>query len=862
MKSKVLALVLAMLMAVTALPTLPAIAAAETDYYATSPTANSYQKAGGSISLTWRNPAAELEKVSLYQMNADGTETLLDDALPTESGACQVKEIADLDAAVIYQYKVVSEFTDGHAPTSVILSSDAGTFSTDNFGTQNSNIGQWSEGRQFSRTVKDTDKVPEYYIDTEVKYEGKASLHIKNNYETADFQMTIDTDVLTPGADNYTLSGYVKANKYKPMGLLGYFNNSKKPNMGILTGTAEGVETTCDWQPFSITVSGDNTSWDPGKCKMLFAQYPAEDLWVDNLRLVDNATGKDMFDWNTAKGGWIGGFENFVAPEAPSATAVRNEDKVTLNITVPSIAKKTYVYETIDNTDVVRAVLDKSVTTIDLEGVSGDLKVSIKSHTGTARNVMSVKNEVRLPKESDYYGYAPTFYPAAADGTKAEISWRNPQIDCTKVSLYDVTNPQKPVAVKEDCPTAAGEAVTVTAENLTPGSRYVYKAVYEFAEHDTTSMTIGGYADRFAEAYSPISGSEWNVAIGEATKNTATINIDTNVKASGEASLHITNNSLKYGNTFLRHQVNASKIKAGETYVLSLKVKANQYTPRESLIGMIYEQGWWQYINDKTTGPFDYDWLTLSKEVTVTATDKNWPFVMIMLPKMTVKDMWIDDITFCEKGTTENIISGGGFEDYIPAFDVTDAAVQSVGDGSATIGYTIPAGTQAVYIYQKVGNKLVERARVSEMESVTIDGLQNGVENELVIKTLSTGYVLSEGVTVTAAPVAPDYRTGYYKLYKGTQQITEPEQGEMTVKLDVTNLAMGSNFTPCYIVALYDGAQMVDYVVSDNVTIGEGETETLSASVTVGADIQDCKIKVFLWRQYETMGILKANGAF
>lgn len=860
MKSKVLALVLAMLMAVTALPALPAVAAAnEADYYVMSPTANSCKKVGGSISLTWRNPAAELEKVSLYQMNADGTETLLDDALPTESGACQVKEIADLDAAVIYQYKVVSEFTDGHVPTSVILSSDAATFTTDQFGTLNSAIGLDS-GKQFSRSVYETDKAPEYYIDPEVKYAGKASLHIKNNYETADARLVFNTDWLKAGNNNYTLSGYVKANKYKPQTTIGFFNNSKNPTVGTLTGSEE--ETTCDWKAFSIPVSGDDTSWDGPFAKMVFAQYPAEDLWIDNLKLVENATGTDVFEYQTNISGWIGGFENFIAPAAPTAAAVRNGDKVTLNIEVPEGTKKTYVYETIDDIDIVRAVLDKSVTTVDLEGVSGDLKVSIKSHTSTARNVMSVKTEVSLPKESDYYGYAPTFYPASADGTKAEISWRNPQIDCTKVSLYDVTNPQKPVAVKEDCPTAAGEAVTVTAENLTPGSRYIYKAVYEFAEHDTTSMTIGGYADRFAEAISAISGSEWSVCIGEATKNTATINIDTNVKASGEASLHITNNSLKYGNTFLRHQVNASKIKAGETYVLSLKAKANQYTPRESLIGMIYEQGWWQYINDKTTGPFDYDWLTLSKEVTVTATDKNWPFVMIMLPKMTVKDMWIDDITFCEKGTTENIISGGGFEDYIPAFDVTDAAVQSVGDGSATIGYTIPAGTQAVYIYQKVGNKLVERARVSEMESVTIDGLQNGVENELVIKTLSAGYVLSEGVTVTAAPVAPDYRTGYYKLYKGTQQITEPEQGEMTVKLDVTNLAMGSNFTPCYIVALYDGAQMLDYVVSDNVTIGEGETKTLSASVTVGADIQDCKIKVFLWRQYETMGILKANGAF
>lgn len=860
MKGKILGSMLAMLMVVTALPAIPTNAAAETDYYVMSPTANSYQKAGGSISLTWRNPAAELSKVSLYQMNNDGTETLLDGELVTESGVRQIKTIEELDAEQIYQYKVVSEFADGHATTSVILSSDAAALKTDNFKASGSGLGIYS-GKQFGKRVSGTtDKTPEYYIDPEVKYAGTASLHIKNNYAEANAVFTFDTGALTAGTNNYTLSGYVKANKYKPQGLLGYFSNSSNPTWGTLTNSE--AETTCDWQEFSIPISGDNTSWDSPFVKMVFAQYPAEDLWIDNLKLVENATGTDVFEYLTDSYGWIGGFENYVAPASPAATAVQSDDKVTINIDVPDDSRKLYVYETIGNTDIVRAVLDKSVTTIELEGVKGTLKVSSKSGAKSSQNVMSEKAEVKLLKETDYYAYAPTFSPAATDGTKAEISWRNPPIACSKVSLYDVTNPLNPVLISDECSTAAEEGVTVTAEDLTPDQQYIYKVIYEFADHDATSMIIGGYADQYVSKTSAISGSGWSVHTNAATKNAVAVNIDTNVKASGNASLHISSNGLSYGNTWLRHQVDAANIVSGKVYVLSLKVKADQYIPRESLIGMVYQQGWWQYIKDKTTGPFDYDWLTISKEITISATDKDWPFVDILVPRMTAKDMWIDDITFCEKGTTDNIISGGGFESYVDAFDVTAAAVQSVGDGSATIGYTIPAGTQAVYIYQKVGNKLIQRANVSELESVTIDGLQNGEENELVIKTLSTGYVLSSGVTVTAVPVASGYRTGYYKLYKGTQQITKAEPGEMTVKLDVTNLAMGSNFTPCYIVALYDGARMVDCVVSDDVTIGEGETKTLSASVTVGADMEDCKVKAFLWRDYETMGILKANGEF
>lgn len=837
---------------------IPVAAAAETDYYVMSPTANSYNKDGGSISLTWRNPAAALAKVSLYQMNADGTETLLDGSLSTESGARQVKEIPDLDAAVIYRYKVVSEFTDNHAPTSVILSSDAASFAEDPFKSNNSAVGLDS-GKQFGRRVLGAvDKAPEYYIDPEVKYEGKASLHIKNNYDEANGIFTYNTGKLTVGSENYVLSGYIKANKYKANWILGYFNNSETaPAAGFLANSDN--EVTCDWQPFNIAISGSQGSWDDIFVKILLGQYPAEDLWIDNLRLVEIGTGTDVFAYGDT---WIGGFENFVAPEAPSATVVQNGNKASLSISVPDSAKKIYVYETIDNTDVVRAVLDKSVATVELEGVSGTLKVSAKSNATNARNVMSEKVEARVLEDADYYGYAPTFYPASVDGKTAEISWRNPQIGCTKVSLYDVTNPLKPVAVKEDCPTAAGEPVTVTAENLTPGNQYVYKVIYEFAEHAATSMIIGGYAGSFEAADYVISGSNWGVRIDGATKNTTTINIDTNEKVSGAASLHITDNSLAYGNTFLRCRIDAANIEVGETYVLSMKVKANQYIPHDSLIGMIYQQGWWQFINEKPTGPFDYDWVTLSKEITASNDDKDWPFVAIMLPRMAAKDMWIDDITFCKKGTIENIISGGGFEEYVPASEVTNAAVQSVGDGIATIGYTIPRGTQAVYIYQKVGDKLVERARVSEMDSVTIDGLQNGAKNELVIKTLSTGYVLSNGVSITADLPFSRYSTGNYKLYSGNTQISAPAAGEMTVKLEVTNLQMGADFKPCYIVAAYDGDCLVDCTVVDNIVIGENETKTLSASVTVGADVKKCKIKAFLWKDYEKMGILKANGEF
>lgn len=859
---RILTLIMAMMTMVCLLAVVPVSAdSSETDYYAMSPTANSYNKDGGAIALTWRNPIAALSNVSLYQISSDGTETPVDENMSTDSGACQVKIIEGLDAAQVYQYKVVSQFTDGHPATTVILSSDAAGFTTDSFKAPHTGIGQYS-GTQFGKRVGDTDKTPEFYIDPEVKYDGTASLHIKNNYETADAVFTFNTGKLTAGENNYTLSGYVKANKYKPNTLLGWFNNSS--NGAVFQSITEASnETTCDWQTFSIPISGTQGDWDDIFVKTVFAQYPAEDLWVDDLKLTENSTGTDVFLG-------LGSFENYTAPAAPSATAVEIDNKVRVNIDAPDDSRKLYVYETIGDQDIVRAVLDTSVTSLILEGVTGTLKVSAKSNASASQNVMSVKNEVKVPDETDYYGYAPTFTAAAEDGTKVELSWRNPAAGCRKVSLYDVTNPLHEVLIADTYPTAAGTPVSEVVEGLTADEQYLYKVVFEFDGHDATSLLMGGYAETVSlnSTGKSISGSSWNVYTYGMTQNAVAVGIDTDVNApdsNGKASLHLSMNGSAYGNTWLRHSFPSDQIVAGKTYVLSLKVKADQYIPRNSMIGQLFRQGWWQFINgrEEAAGAFDFEWMTLTKEITATDTDNGWPYLDIMLPRMSAKDMWIDDITFCEKGSTENLVANGDFENYSPAFEVIDATVQSVGDGSATIGYTIPSATQAVYIYQKIGDKLIQRANVSEIDSVTIDSLQNGTENELVIKTLSSDYVLSEGVTVTASPELPQYRTGSYKLYNGEMEISKPETGELTVKLDVTNFEMGDDFSPCYIVALYDDNMcLMDYEVIDDVVIAENETVTLTASVTVDAGAADCKIKAFLWKDFETMGILKSNGEF
>ncbi len=850
----------------------PVSAAAESDYYAYAPTANSYKSTGGEIALTWRNPQQAATKVTLYQINDDGSVTMLADDFAAEADKCITTVRTGLETGKVYRYKVVFEFAD-HEKTSTYFSSTADTFTP-----SNEKVGSTSWGRMWQVQVADENKASDLYIDPNVKKSGGYSLHVSNNWPTDEnwkeqgsvltfTPFTGDNAIVSGGT--YRLKGDFKAEKYNPKSNFAKLGNQ---DIKIFLFDTDKVIESKDWTEFDRQMT---TSASGSSISFYMTAFNVKDLWLDNLNFYNKDTAtKNLFTGSIN----IGNFDNAgeVPAAIPEATGVQSGGDVTVTFKeTPGgehPCKKLYVYETVGNVDVTRGVLDPTDLTVNIEGVTGKLKTSNKND----RYVMSEKAPVTVEKEktkADYYIQNPVITPKIDKDTnksQIQLNWRNPSIKPVKVSVYDITNPKASALVKNDFDTTANAPISYTVENVTEGQQYVYKIVCEFENHQSTSSILSRYAfaaaDNGTKDYA-ISGESWCVRT-TGPQNASFVNIDTTQSHNGKASLHISN-SADGGVSDLRFtDKKAAELTTGDKYEISFWIKAADYTQTGSMLMQTYQDGQWKYVKDAASPTVisEFEWTQVKIEYTVKDNYKDWPYLIIKTGNMKAKDIWIDDIAVKKINTGADYIPVATFENSIPAFEVTDAAVIGVGDQSAQISYTTPNGAQAVYVYEKdaATGELIMCANVSDLDSLNLDGLVNDAENEIVIKTLSADYVLSNGVTLTAKPKADAYRTGDYKLYSGSNEITGIAAGEMTVKLDVSNVSMGSTFKPCYIVALYNGDEMADYSVCDNINIAQGTTETLQASVTIpdGADLSKYQIKAFLWKDFEKMGVLKTCGEF
>lgn len=611
-------------------------------------------------------------------------------------------------------------------------------------------------------------------------------------------------------------------------------------------------------------------------------QMTAKDLWISTYCVYEvGANGAETL----LQRGDLAGAKSSSAGEV-SDVQVTTADGVpaSLSYTIPSAdpsagVQSVFVYKKIGERLVPYAnVSDISELPIDALQADSENEFVIKTLSGTRMlsDGASVKATPIPPAESDYYGYAPTFAPTAEADGKAQmvLSWRNPVVQPTKVSLYDITDPKNPVKKGDDFSTVANSGVRTTLSGLTKNQRYVYKVVFDFENHDSTSLFIGGSAtgDVGDNSAPRISGTNWQT-LRKANKQYGLIeNIDTTVAHSGNASFHISNNSEDYQERVLRLPFvfldPMPSTSEGTKFKCIMWVKGNQYVTRrtDGHFGAIGSVPSVQTINNQSVGgaPIDFDWKEITMEATVgSGWNAGATFVNCYLPSSSAKDIWVDDIRLVEVNAdgTEKVWDVEGFEDSVAPGNVTEASVASVGDASATISYNVPDGIETVFVYQKIDGELVQRANIAGSGSIELDALINDQENEIIIKTLSGSndgkYAVSEGVTLTAAPEKPKYRTGEFKLYSGTEETEKPAAGAMTVTLDVENIAMGNSFTPCFIVAVYDGDRMVDCVVADKTVVAEGAKATLSADITVQSGIQNCRLKAFLWKNFDTMGILR-----
>lgn len=150
-----------------------------------------------------------------------------------------------------------------------------------------------------------------------------------------------------------------------------------------------------------------------------------------------------------------------------------------------------------------------------------------------------------------------------------------------------------------------------------------------------------------------------------------TVTYDSDEVQSGNYSMKITNNSGYKANTYVAVTKNI-QLKKDKTYVLSFWIKGNNST------GVVFRPNGWGSGTMNLSGT--YDWKKITHEYTPTQDETK---ELIWLVENSTVSLNIDNIRLVEKGTKENLIKHGNFED-LPVvingytFDADDAESQAI----------------------------------------------------------------------------------------------------------------------------------------------------------------------------------------
>lgn len=131
----------------------------------------------------------------------------------------------------------------------------------------------------------------------------------------------------------------------------------------------------------------------------------------------------------------------------------------------------------------------------------------------------------------------------------------------------------------------------------------------------------------------------------------ATISYDSDVVKSGDYSLKITNNTPQKANTYVAITKNVS-LQKDKTYALSFWIKANNAS------GVVFRPNGWGSGSMKLNGT--YDWKKITYEYSPKEDETK---ELILLVENTATSVNVDNFRLVEKGTKDNLITFGSFEE-------------------------------------------------------------------------------------------------------------------------------------------------------------------------------------------------------
>jgi len=280
---------------------------------------------GNVMVLSWTNPDSEtLDRISLYEFKENDW-VLIDDGISAGASETIVHKLTGVSGT--HQYKIVYSFSDSEEVTYYLGGSSGGA--------ETETYGGWTfnhRGRQSKINGQNIAYCPgRIYIDTEVSYDGSASLKMTSNIDRnkydSDHPDSMRNDVYLQAlhehnmelGKTYEISYWVKTENVKKHPVAGV---GPKFNLGVNKNHG-GIVGTYDWQEIKYTYTHSSASnvntdiqwndWGDG-------------FWVDNIEIYEidengnRVTGENIFN--------EGDFENLVSNECTAITSFTAEPGV------------------------------------------------------------------------------------------------------------------------------------------------------------------------------------------------------------------------------------------------------------------------------------------------------------------------------------------------------------------------------------------------------------------------------------------------------------------------------------------------------------------------------------------------------
>lgn len=830
--------------------------------------------------VSWVNPTSDtLSNVSFYQIEKDGTETLIADKTKqyTDKADLDGKTATDITPGAknlyrpygtdrttpIHMYKLVCDFTDG--TQSVQYTTGKVRYLEDpNVWAYSDAIGNWSLTR-LRAGIKNLEMMP---ARAGIEYRGddpymvlNSSAHTAEGNYYAQFSQAFTVE---SGA-NYTVSFDYALENCESVNAITTFGGTREDHW--LTNTK-------GWKHEEYTVTAGGSASGSITFELKRANTAVK---IDNVSVVKQGTTTNLVQDSD-----FSGVAALATAEFPDAVAAKSADgiEVKFGAATAGTVSRTKVYERTEDGDVLLAELpyptyaSHKITNIPADENHIYIVKSVNNEGIESYGTVCETVDADLIKDASAL-YAATDLRALNTGNdgKILITWKNADYSkISKVSLYSEDGTLITDALSTEPAAVQRYVVSKLADSYT---YYNFRLVTETTDGGKNTQYVSGefHATDGAYIYPYKDNGAVFYAVRDKKDNLAPIytEIDNTNAASGKQSLKVVNH-LAPGwageNLFLHTAMDV--LAANTSYDLTFRVKGSLYAWQK-----VYQ---WDYDvanrMDLALSNTTYDdWTTMTYTFTTPSTEQKRG-ISFAFENNANGTMWIDDIVL--KKADGTVVFSESFENC----GTNDAAVAGLAaratDSGAVVSWTAPGTVDGVAkevrVYaERDGIRQLAGTFAPDSTGCTIDGLKNNKEYTIIAETVTEDGLVSEQSTVRVTPVPAQYKVTDIILTDaaGTPvAAAELASGDYKVTAKVKNNSMGNDFTAELIVCLYDGNTLISAKSSGAVTVAQsGElvrpasltTETISVPDTAN---HNYKLKAYVWNSLGGMKPLGAKAEF